>query len=507
MATRDGWLSLWPTAASLALAAAIVFALLRAPYAKVEESFNLHASHDLVSVWGRPLFSTAYNVSQFDHIFFPGVVPRTFAGPIALAAPFRLCSLVSLLPPAFETLPGIAACARPGVGWAWQIAVRAVLGGYVWLSWLVAAQGLARATGSRRTGKLMLAVTAAQFHMTFYASRTLPNVFALAIVNLGLGAWLAGAWRAFIVAFAVVIPLFRAEIVGLFGPLVLFSWLVDRRPVASTLTLGIAVGLATIVASVAVDSGFWRRTLWPEGEVLHFNTVLNKSSEWGTSPWHWYVTRALPKALLGALPGMILAAFAAPRSLVARLALPPAVFVALYSLLPHKELRFIFYVIPLFNALAAVGYNWALAGSRLGRAALAALLLASAAAAQLMVHISAHNYPGGDALTAFNSLAAATPSTLLAVHIDADAAMTGVSLFGQSAPNVMYSKTEGLTSWDNFTHLITAASPAQRPGFALLATIPAYAGLRFCRSACAFGLPLGLDLILEPALYILARET
>ena len=58
-----------------------------------------------------------------------------------------------------------------------------------------------------------------------------------------------------------------------------------------------------------VDSYFWRRWLWPEFDVLFFNTLqrdasgrmFQASSAWGTEPFGWYFTRALPKALLASL--------------------------------------------------------------------------------------------------------------------------------------------------------------------------------------------------------------
>ncbi|PIA30971.1 hypothetical protein AQUCO_05300061v1 [Aquilegia coerulea] len=456
------------------------FYVLMVPYTKVEESFNVQAIHDILY--------HRNHLEKYDHLEFPGVVPRTFIGALLisiLASPLALVMNLLNLQKLYTL-----------------VAVRLVLGCII-LSTLRFFRIQVRRNFGPQVEGFFAIFTALQFHLMFYSARPLPNILALGLVNLAYGFWLKEHYYKTLKCLIFAMVVFRCDMLLLIGPIGLELLL--RKSISPWKALKSCIGFCVVCIglTVLVDTIFWRKVLWPEFEVFWFNSVLNRSSEWGTHAFHWYFTSALPRSMLAAYPLFLLGVILDRRIML--YVLPVFLFVLLYSKLPHKELRFIIGAVPMFNLSAAVaasrlynnrkkvGWKW-LYFIMLGS------LLISLGCSFIMFMASYENYPSGYALKALHQIAAhemvKTEDQL--VHIDTYSAMNGISRFCEKTVPWRYSKEEGILIEEfrhrNFTYLVNEHSKIE--GFKCL-----YAANGFSRVRLQIGFPPIL-LLKEPKVYI-----
>ncbi|DBA04867.1 TPA: hypothetical protein N0F65_006869 [Lagenidium giganteum] len=470
-----------PSAVDLLLVAVVSFHIFHSPYAKVEESFNLQATHDL-------LLHGVRNVSKFDHIEFPGVVPRTFLGSLVVAL---------LLSP---------------IAWGLQLAGAPKFYLQYATRWVLGMLGVAALLMLKRrivthfdkdAANFFVLINACQFHIIFYLGRTLPNVYALVLVVIAVAYWIEGKWKYTIYLFTFTTIVFRGDTAVLFAPILLSMLFSGRISIVQIILYGLTASVVSLALTVLIDSYFWQRWLWPEGEVLWFNTVLNKSHEWGVMPPFWYFYSALPRALLATavlVPfgiSSLLPAIVRSRSLkdiktafslapvfdmtVWTFFWPVGVYLSLFSILPHKELRFIFNSVPLINLAAAVGAAKLYrdrAKSLLPFLGVIACLFATIAGSVVFTIASHANYPGlsarphiiicshylgGVAFARLHQLAASEQHLERSVHIDVPSAMTGVSRFGEEFGTWKYSKDESVLTEAElavYDYLLTTKDPS-----------------------------------------------
>ncbi|KAL3852708.1 hypothetical protein ACJMK2_016326 [Sinanodonta woodiana] len=436
----------WYMCGEILVIIAMVTHLLLCPYTKVEESFNTQAMHDLLY--------HRLDVAKYDHLEFPGVVPRSFLGPVAVAlisAP--LAGLVHLL---------------GGHKFIVQYLVRFVLGSFVLCGLLSFANAVGEKFG-RNVKLTFLVICASQFHFIFYMTRPLPNIFALPLVLMTLSCWLRQRHIGFVWYAGTSIVIFRSELCLYLGIILLLELWTKRLHMFTFLKIVIPAGIFLIGLTVLVDSYFWQRWLWPEGEVFWYNTVLNKSSHWGTLPYLWYFYSAIPRALAFSVlfipVGLYLTAELRP------LIISAVLFVCLYSCLPHKELRFIIYVFPVFNVAVASAVTKLWLNRHKSKvkwfmsAIAAAHILGNVLVTCIFLYISHHNYPGGEAVARLHLLE--SQNTDVHVHIDVATAQNGVTRFTQLNDNWVYNKTEDLPvagiDMMSYTHLLCGPIKEQAP--------------------------------------------
>ncbi|CAI7659454.1 unnamed protein product [Penicillium viridicatum] len=461
---------------ALLFPALIILHLLVAPYTKVEESFHIQAVHDILAN-GLPngFNDLTLNRADYDHFSFPGAVPRSAVGAATLA---MLSKPVILL--------------NEGINR--QILARAILGLVNAFSLAAYARGLRRSFGQPAAIWYIL-LQASQFHLIFYASRPLSNMFAFSITTLAMCLLLPNPRSRVqdqkqcslaLVLLTTAGVVFRSELALLVGTQTLFLLATRRINLTHTIIAGL-IGLTTgLTLTVYLDSTFWQAfPLWPEFEAFRFNVLAGQSSEWGTDPWPFYFLNSLPRLLFNPLSYLLAIPVAlrqpATRSHALALLIPALSFVALYSFQPHKEWRFIVYIIPSLTAVAALGaaYLWThRSRSLFARLATRAMVISTLVVFCLsnfaLLPASAANYPGGQAIDAMHirhsilhdaDLLSGKINAPINVYLGNLACQTGVTRFLQQSPSSgwVYDKTEDKdvksTSgfWDRFDYVVVEA--------------------------------------------------
>lgn len=410
----------------------LITCILVAPFGKVEESFPNQALHDFLFL--RTQFS------NYDHHTFPPPVERTFLASFLLAI---MASPVLLL---LEVLDISLHTQK----WVMLYTGRIFLAVLVAFShWKIAKAFPKR---SKPLVPLYFLLTAVQFYSVFWTTRMLPNNPAFILSNLALASFLRhlehpqqGHWKRFSFYMTVASAIFRVELILFSGCIFLQEYLSRRLPFLASLRWITLVFGITVPLSMALDSFVWGYTVLPELQSFVFNVYHHKSSLWGVAPFYAYFAKHLPK-LLGA--ASVFLPFGLRGKKTWSVFLPAFFFVFLYSLLPHKEARFISYSVPYLTWVAVHGWprlpkwlTWPLVGATL-------------VSTLVSIYVSIHNYPGGVALHAL------TPTTLPGGHtgrvfLDNYVAQTGAARFLEH-PALHFDKltpqATSLVEWDTFAH-------------------------------------------------------
>ncbi|WVQ76291.1 hypothetical protein IAR50_005956 [Cryptococcus sp. DSM 104548] len=419
-----------------------------APYTKVEETPGLHGVHDLLK-YG------VTDIGKYDHVSYPGPVARSMMPSIILAAATYPLSLVT----GTDEGPHLQTLIRLVQAMIFSAAV-------VHLS-----KSIGMYYKSPSTSRLFLLFSMTQFHVPFYAGRTLPNFMALPFVLWSYSYFIRphqsgrGAMQG-IGLVTLTATIARLELTPLAIALAGISVLQGRLSFARALLSGAAGGFIGLLLTSCVDIYFlapiahmYPYHQWPELSAALFNIVQGKSAEWGVMPG-WYYLAALVKLGLGAVPFWVVGVYVGvqrkgeDRRMVELVLGCVVALVGSLSLVAHKEWRFIVYSVPLLNILAAraaatlwhththsryLKFKSQKVQAHLCKTAIILTILANTILTIWSTTISRLNYPGASVGKILVELARQKPSDSIEVHkvwLSASALHSGVTLFTLPSPSL-----------------------------------------------------------------------
>jgi len=214
--------------------------------------------------------------------------------------------------------------------------------GYAW----------AKRTAGESAGLIAAGALAVHFWMVYMATQTFAEVVATGFLLPALyiayfATFPKKNWKLFLAGLLLGVATgLRIQLLPVVCVVCLWFFFSRRRKSVAALTSGfllslLAFGLTDLLTEHVLFGSY----------ILNFraNVITPKIAEWGISPWYWYFKVLI--LLLG--PAVLLLWRGARRTpFLAIIAL--AIFLS-HSVIPHKEVRYLYPILPMILTLAAIG--------------------------------------------------------------------------------------------------------------------------------------------------------
>jgi len=193
--------------------------------------------------------------------------------------------------------------------------------------------------------------------LLYASSRTLINTMETCLTNIALKLFVTKDPR--YVSVIALCFMMRPTIAIFWLPLVIYDVLKSDLSRFFVKMLPHAVVIPFLV--VLFDTYFYGKLAIVPWNFVNFNIINNISEQYGTEPWHWYLTNFLPALtlVLGIFPMLkgMYKTFSSSDSSAKVILLSVLWSLFVYSMLNHKEHRFLMPLTPLFLSFMAIGFT------------------------------------------------------------------------------------------------------------------------------------------------------
>ncbi|KAK7913076.1 hypothetical protein WMY93_013287 [Mugilogobius chulae] len=184
----------------------------------------------------------------------------------------------------------------------------------------------------------------------FCCTRTLTNSMEATLTTLALcyfplpGSKSQSSWKYLtLVALAILV---RPTALIIWFPLIIYHFWQEENKLGLIIHRYAFIGALTLLISTMIDCMFYGKWTFVQLNFIKLNIFHGVADFYGSHPWHWYFTQGFPAVIGPHLPLFLhgcTVAFKRYKMLLFTIIWTLIV----YSLLPHKEFRFIYPVLPL----------------------------------------------------------------------------------------------------------------------------------------------------------------